>query len=150
MSLRNVSVIGDGNVAVGSELYEAALKAGRLIGRKGLVLVCGGLFGVMEAACKGAKEAGGITVGILPHYEETANPFVDVKIPTGMGHGRNVIVAASGSVVVAVGGNYGTLSEIAFALKLGKRVIGFKTWRVEGIENYEEMGDFLSAVDRAL
>jgi len=148
--LRNISVIGDGNAQPSSPVYRTAFEVGRLIARKGYVLVCGGLYGVMEAACKGAKSEGGITVGILPHYQDTANPFVDVKIATGMGHGRNVIVAASGHLVVAVGGSYGTLSEIAFSLKLGKRVIGFRTWRVEGIENYEEMGDFLSAVDRAI
>jgi len=148
--LKKVSVIGDGNVKPTSEIYRAAFEVGKIIGSRGIVLICGGLFGVMEAACKGAKEGGGITVGILPHYEDTSNSFVDIKIQTGMGHGRNVIVAASGDLVVAVGGNYGTLSEIAFALKLGKRVIGFRTWEVEGIENYEEMVDFISAVDRAL
>ncbi len=148
--MRSVSVIGDGNAKPGSQVYEAAYQVGKLIGERGLVLVCGGLFGVMEAACRGAKERGGITVGILPHYEEVANPFVDIKIPTGMGHGRNVIVAASGSLIIAVGGSYGTLSEIAFALKLEKRVIGFRTWKVERIENYEEMGDFLNATGLAL
>jgi len=148
--LKSVSVIGDGKAPEGSELYRAAREVGRLIAARGYALICGGLFGVMEGACRGAKEAGGLTVGILPHYEELSNPFVDIKIPTGLGHGRNVIVAASSQLVIAVGGSYGTLSEIAFALKLGKRVIGYKTWDVEGTENYEDMGDFINTVSDAL
>ena len=144
--MKSVSVIGDGKVPEGSELYRVAQEVGKLIASKGYALICGGLFGVMEGACRGAKEAGGLTVGILPHYEPLANPFVDIKIPTGLGHGRNVIVAASSEVVVAVGGSYGTLSEIAFALKLNKKVVGYKSWKVKGIENYEEMGDFIRAV----
>jgi len=148
--LKNVSVIGDGKAPESSELYRAAREAGRIIALKGCVLVCGGLFGVMEGACRGAKEEGGLTVGILPHYESHSNPFVDIKIPTGLGHARNVIVAASSQVVVAVGGSYGTLSEIAFALKLKRKVIGYKTWKVEGIENYEDMGDFINTVSNAL
>ncbi|WP_457679497.1 TIGR00725 family protein [Thermovibrio sp.] len=148
--MKRVSVIGNGKVEPSSEAYKVAYKVGKLIGKKGAVLVCGGLFGVMEAACKGAKEAGGLTVGILPNYGELSNGYLDIKIPTGMGHGRNAIVASSGDLVVAVGGSYGTLSEIAIALKLGKRVIGYKTWKVEGLEYYEDLGDFLTAVSASL
>jgi uncharacterized protein (TIGR00725 family) len=148
--LRSVSVIGDGSVPPGSELYEVAFQVGKLIAEKGFVLICGGMFGVMEGACKGAKAVGGFTVGILPHYEFQSNPYVDLKIPTGLAHGRNVIVAASSNLVVAVGGSYGTLSEIAFALKLGRRVVGYRTWSVDGIDNYEEVGDFINSVNLAL
>jgi uncharacterized protein (TIGR00725 family) len=99
------------------------------------VLVCGGLGGVMEAACKGAKGSGGTTVGILPGTDRTAaNPYVDTAIATGLGEARNAIVARSADALIAIGGAYGTLSEIAFALKAGKRVVGLGTWEVEGVE----------------
>ena len=149
--MKVVSVIGDGGAPEGSSLYETARKVGRLVAEKGYVLVTGGLFGVMEGASRGAKEKGGLTVGILPHYESTSNPYVDVKIPTGMGHARNVIVVSSASkTVIAVGGSYGTLSEIAHALKLGKKVIGFRTWEVEGTENYESSEDFIARLRAVL
>jgi len=148
--LKTVAVIGSGRVSPGSDLYETAVEVGRLVAGKGYALVCGGLFGVMEGACRGAKEAGGLTVGILPHYSWEANDFVDLKIPTGLGHARNVIVAASSPIVIAVGGEYGTLSEVALALKLKRRVIGYRTWKVSGIENYEDSQDFLRAVADSL
>ena len=149
--MKTVSVIGDGGAPLRSSLYETARKVGRLVAEKGYVLITGGLFGVMEGASRGAKEKGGLTVGILPHYENLSNPYVDIKIPSGMGHARNVIVVSSASkIVVAVGGNYGTLSEIAHALKLGKKVVGFKTWEIDGIENYEDIEVFLNRLDSLL
>jgi len=148
--LKSVTVIGDGTVKPSSHLYKVAVEVGRLIARKGYALICGGMLGVMEGACRGAKEEGGLTVGILPGYDWSSNPYVDIKIPTGLGHGRNVIVAASSPVVVAVGGSYGTLSEIAFALKLKRKVIGYSSWDVKGIENYEEVSSFLRAVDSSI
>ena len=149
--MKTVSVIGDGGALEGSSLYETARKVGRLVAEKGYVLVTGGLFGVMEGASRGAKEKGGLTVGILPHYENISNPYVDIKIPSGMGHARNVIVVSSASkIVVAIGGNYGTLSELAFALKLNKQVVGFKTWKIEGIENYDDAKEFLSRINNLL
>jgi uncharacterized protein (TIGR00725 family) len=88
----------------------------------------------MEAACRGAKEADGLTVGILPGADRTeANPFVDVVLPTGLGEARNALVVGAADVVIAIGGGYGTLSEIALALKAGKRVIGLGTWEIEGV-----------------
>ncbi len=147
--MRNVAVIGDGSVELNSDLYNVAFEVGKLIAERGYVLICGGLCGVMEAAAKGAKERGGLTVGILPSYEFNANPYIDVQIPTGMYQARNVLVVASSKVVVAVGGSYGTLSEIGHALKLGKKVIGYKTWKIEGIEYYEEKELFLNAVASA-
>ncbi|TCK04529.1 TIGR00725 family protein [Phorcysia thermohydrogeniphila] len=148
--METVSVIGDGNVLSSSELYQTAVEVGRIIAEKGYVLVCGGLYGVMEGAAKGAKEAGGITVGILPEYSSVANPYIDIEIPTGMGQARNVLVVSSSEVVVALGGNYGTLSEIAHALKLGKRVLGYKTWKIEGIDYYEDREGFISTLLRSL
>ena len=149
--MKTVSVIGDGGAPEGSSLYETARKVGQIVAEKGYVLITGGLFGVMEGATRGAKEKGGLTVGILPHYESLSNPYVDIKIPSGMGHARNVIVVSSASkIVVAVGGSYGTLSEIAHALKLGKKVVGFKTWNVEGIENYEDSKEFITRLSSLL
>jgi uncharacterized protein (TIGR00725 family) len=114
---------------------DAAHAVGRTLAAHGAVLVCGGLGGVMEAASRGAKEAGGTTVGILPGTDRAAaNPFVDVALPTGLGEGRNVLVVRAADALIAVGGGHGTLSEIAFALKTGKRVIGLGTWDVEGVE----------------
>jgi uncharacterized protein (TIGR00725 family) len=107
---------------------------GRLLAEHGAVLVCGGLGGKMEAACRGAKQAGGTTVGLLPGESRSdANRFVDVAIPTGLGEARNALVVRSADVVVAVGGGYGTLSEIALALKIGKRVVGLGTWEIDGV-----------------
>jgi uncharacterized protein (TIGR00725 family) len=98
------------------------------------VLVCGGRGGAMEAACRGAKEADGLTVGILPGSDRSeANPFVDVVVPTGLGEARNALVVGAADVVIAIGGGYGTLSEIALALKAGKRVVGLGTWEIEGV-----------------
>ena len=114
------------------EEYEAAVAAGSLIARAGAVLCCGGRGGVMEAASRGAREAGGTTVGILPDTGR-GNPFLDIVIRTGMGMGRNAIVVQSGDAVVAIGGGFGTLSEIAFALKAGKEVFGYRTWEIDGV-----------------
>lgn len=97
-------------------------------------MVCGGLGGVMEAACRGAKKAGGLTVGILPGTDRAAaNAFVDVAVPTGLGEARNALVVRAADALIAVGVGYGTLSEIALALKAGKRVVGLDSWDIEGM-----------------
>ncbi len=107
---------------------------GRLIAKRGAFLVCGGLGGVMEAAAKGAKAEGGTTVGILPQTEkETSNPYIDIPVATGFGEGRNVVIVRTADALIAVGGEYGTLSEIAFALKMGKTVVGLNTWEIRGV-----------------
>jgi uncharacterized protein (TIGR00725 family) len=107
---------------------------GRELASRGVVLVCGGLGGVMEAACRGAKESGGRTVGILPGADRSAaNPYVDVAIATGLGEARNALVVRAADALIAVGGGYGTLSEVALALKAGKRVVGLGTWDIEGV-----------------
>ena len=149
--MKSVSVIGDGKVLPGSDIYSVAEDVGFVVGSSGYVLVTGGLFGVMEAASKGAKRAGGITVGILPYYESEANSFIDIRIPTGLGQARNVIVVSSSNVIIAVGGGFGTLSEIAFALKMGKKkVLGVRTWKIGEVDNYEEKSGFLEAVRDAI
>jgi uncharacterized protein (TIGR00725 family) len=100
------------------------------------VLVCGGLGGVMEAACRGAREGGGTTVGILPGADRAdANPFVDVAVATGLGEARNALVVRSADALVAVGRGYGTLSEIALAIKAGKPVVGVHSWDIDGVDS---------------
>ena len=125
-------------VVGGSRAKETALRdayeLGRLIGRRGGVLVCGGLGGVMEAASRGAKEAGGLTLGILPgHAPQEANSSIDIPIATGLGYTRNSLVALNADVLIAVDGEYGTLSEIAFGLIYGRRVIGLGSWDIPGL-----------------
>jgi uncharacterized protein (TIGR00725 family) len=101
----------------------------------------------MEAACRGAKEARGTTVGILPGTDRNAaNAFVDIAIPTGLGEARNALVVRAADALVAVGGGYGTLSEIALALKAGKRVVGLDTWDIEGVERAESPEAAVDAV----
>lgn len=104
---------------------------GREIGRRGFLLACGGLGGVMEAAARGAKQAGGMTLGILPGMDKReANPWIDLPVVTGLFEGRNLILVRTADAVIALPGEYGTLSEIALALKIGKPVIGLQTWEV--------------------
>lgn len=125
-----IAVIGHGQATPGE--CGAAYAAGWTIAGNGAVLVCGGLGGVMEAACRGAKEAGGTTVGILPGTEGGC-PRLDITIRTGLGHARNILVVLSADAVIAVGGSYGTLSEIAIALKVGRPVYGINTWDIKGV-----------------
>jgi uncharacterized protein (TIGR00725 family) len=128
-----VAVVGPGEAE--PDEVAAAERVGSELARRGAVVVCGGLGGVMEAACRGAKEAGGRTLGILPGLDRAAaNPFVDVALPTGLGEVRNALVVRAADVLIAVGGAYGTLSEIALALKGGKRVIGLRSWEIDGVE----------------
>jgi uncharacterized protein (TIGR00725 family) len=113
---------------------ETALEVGRLIAQGGAILVCGGLGGIMEAAARGAKKAGGTTIGILPGNSlRDANPSIDVPIATGMGYSRNSLVAMNADVLIAIDGEYGTLSEIAYGMIYGKKVIGLGTWEVKGV-----------------
>jgi hypothetical protein len=112
-----------------TRLATAAEAVGRGIALAGAVLVCGGLGGVMAAACRGARAAGGLTIGILPGADtRAANPDVLIPIATGMGEARNVIIVRTADVVIAIGGEYGTLSEIALARKAGRAVVGLHTW----------------------
>ncbi len=122
-----IGIIGAGSCDEAT--YQMAVSVGRQIASRGYVLICGGLGGVMEGAARGAKEAGGTTVGILPGFSpQDANPFIDIPIVTGIGHARNVIIVRTAAVLIAISGSYGTLSEIAVALKLKKPIVGLKTW----------------------
>jgi len=122
-----IAVIGGGQCS--REEAKLAEEVGRELARQGAILVCGGLGGVMEAACKGASSEGGITVGILPgESRHAANPYVQIPIVTGAGYARNVAVVKSAQAVIAIGGSYGTLSEIGHALQSGIPVIGLNTW----------------------
>jgi hypothetical protein len=125
-----IAVIGAGDAAE-RQIAEAEA-VGRGLASAGAVIVCGGLGGVMAAACRGARSAGGTTVGILPGTDRAAaNEWVDIAIATGVGEMRNVLVVRAADAVVAIGGEYGTLSEIAFALKTGKPVVGLGTWTLD-------------------
>lgn len=122
-----ITVIGASDCS--AEETKIAEEVGQELARRGATLICGGLEGVMEAACRGASSQGGITIGILPgNSRKDANPYVGIPIVTGMGYTRNAIVAKSGQAVIAIGGSYGTLSEIAYALQSDIPVIGLGTW----------------------
>jgi uncharacterized protein (TIGR00725 family) len=138
--------VGPGEASAEQEAL--AEEVGRLLARRGAVLVCGGLGGVMEAACRGARSEGGVAVGILPGLDRgAANPHVSVAIATGLGEARNALVVRAADALIAVGGAYGTLSEIALALKAGKRVVGLGTWEIHGVERADGPE---SAVEAAL
>ncbi len=122
-----IAVIGGGRCS--AEEARLAEEIGKELARQGAILICGGLGGVMEAACKGARSQGGITISILPgDNQHLANPYVQIPIVTGMGYARNVIVTKSAQAVIAIDGEYGTLSEIAYALQSGIPVVGLNTW----------------------
>ncbi|MEF8852487.1 MAG: TIGR00725 family protein [Haloarculaceae archaeon] len=140
-----VSVIGGSTVS--DDEYERARRLGRVLGERGHEVVCGGLGGVMEAVCRGASEAGGHTVGILPGEQRAdANEYVDTAVATGLGNGRNVLVVLNGDAAVAVDGGSGTLSELGHALDLGRRVAGLGTHRVEGVDGIEHVETPVEAV----
>jgi uncharacterized protein (TIGR00725 family) len=125
-----VAVVGPGREASADEIASAE-EAGAAIASGGAVLVCGGLGGVMEAACRGARSEGGMTIGLLPGTDrEEANGWVALALPTGLGEGRNALIVRAADAVVAIGGGWGTLSEIAFALRAGVPVLGVGTWEL--------------------
>jgi len=146
---RIIGVIGGRRTE--KSLLKEAEKAGRLIAKNGATLVCGGLGGVMEAAARGAKAEGGLTLGILPQNDaKEANRFIDIPIATGLGIGRNLIIARTADALIAVGGEYGTLSEIAFALQMGKPVVGIQTWDIKGVIPAAHAADAIDRVFEAL
>jgi len=139
-----ISVVGGS--AADKKTLAMARAVGAVIGARGAVLICGGLGGVMEAAARGAKDKGALTVGIIPNYRmASANRFIDIVIPSGLGHARNVLVAAAGEIVIAFPGSHGTRSEISIALILGKRVLGIRAWgEIHGVtqlNSLEELED---------
>jgi uncharacterized protein (TIGR00725 family) len=128
-----IAVIGGSRP--GRQALEAAFEVGRLVARAGAIVVCGGLGGVMEAASRGAREEGGFVAGILPGGSPAdANPWVDLPVATGLGYTRNALVVMNADAVVAIDGEYGTLSEIAYGKIHGKKVVGLGTWDVKGVE----------------
>ncbi len=142
-----IGVIGSGECSPVTAAIAYAV--GKLIAQNNATLVCGGLGGVMESAARGAKEAGGLTVGILPGVDaKESNPYIDIAIVSGMSHARNVLVVRSSSVLIAIAGGYGTLSEIAIALKLGKPVVGLDTWNID--LNIIQASSPQDAVEKAL
>ena len=136
MDIRNrirIGVIGGANPE--KKWSQMAFEVGTLIAKNNAILVCGGLEGIMEAAAKGAKQAGGTTLGILPgNFPQDANPFIDIPIATGLGYTRNSLVAMNADTLIAIDGQYGTLSEIAYGIIYGKKVIGIGTWTIEGVQ----------------
>jgi uncharacterized protein (TIGR00725 family) len=148
-----VAVCGAGEAS--AEVAAHAEEVGRLLAQAGAVVVCGGLGGVMEGAARGASEAGGTSIGILPGMSrDAANPFLTLSIPTGMGEMRNTMIVRSADALIAIGGEFGTLSEVAFALKTGVPVVGLGTWElVKGgrtIDAFPQVGSPQEAVDEAL
>lgn len=147
-----ISVIGASKC--GKDLYKLAYDVGREIAKRKAILICGGLGGVMDASAKGAKEVGGMTVGMLPGDTRIgASKYLNVSLPTGMGEARNVLVIKAADVVIAIGGEYGTLSEIAHALKMNIPVVGLKTWDIGkdefGVSRIIKVDDPISAVEKA-
>lgn len=148
-----MAVVGPGEPS--SEEAARAEEVGRLLAEAGAVVVCGGLGGAMEAVCRGASSAGGLTLGILPgHDRREANQYVEVAVPTGMGEMRNALVVRAADAVIAVGGAYGTLSEIALALRTGTPVVGLGTWELSRDGQHDEgiirAADAREAVQTAL
>jgi uncharacterized protein (TIGR00725 family) len=133
-----IAVIGSGACEEGSELAQLAEDVGECLAKEDAVLVCGGLGGVMEAASRGAARAGGMVIGILPEDSPSrANPHCTQVISTGVGEARNLAVVASGQAVIAVGGEWGTLSEIGHARKIGRTVVALRSWTLSGREGME-------------
>ena len=154
MAFRIIGVIGSSKAE--PDVLKLAEEVGNEIARRGAAVVCGGMTGVMEAVCRGARKEGGLTIGIIPSDRKgDANQFVQIPIVTGMGMGRNVMLVKTADIIIAVGGEFGTLSEIAHALNIGKKVIGLRTWKLERahdkrIPNLIEVDSPKEAVDLAL
>lgn len=139
MAFKIIGVVGSSRSDASTNML--AEEVGKEIARAGAALVCGGLGGVMEAVCKGARSQGGLTIGIIPSdRKEDANQYVQMPIVTGMGVGRNVMLVKTADVIIAVAGEFGTLSEIAHALNLGKTVIGLNTWRLDKARDKPVLG----------
>jgi uncharacterized protein (TIGR00725 family) len=145
--VRYVAVVGPGEAS--PEEIQAAEEVGRELAQRGDVLVCGGLGGVMAAAARGAAAAGGTTVGLLPGTSrDDANEWIGIAIPTGLGELRNGLVVRAADAVIAIGGAYGTLSEVALALKTGVPVVGLRTWEIDGVEAVDSPERAVEAIER--
>jgi hypothetical protein len=135
-----ISVIGGHKIT--PEVEDLAHKVGYMIAKMGAILVCGGLGGAMEAASRGAKEAGGTTIGILPGKEkEDANSYIDIPLPTSIGYARNAIVACSADIIIALPGSYGTSSEISYGIVYKRPVIDLGNWNIEGMVKVKDLNE---------
>lgn len=142
-----VGVIGGSEA--NKKIVELAYEIGKEIAKHNYILVCGGMSGVMEAACKGAKDVGGLTIGILPGKEKNeANPYVDIPIVTAMSHARNAIIVRTADVLIAIGGKYGTLSEIGLAKVIDKPVIGLGSWDIPGVIKVKTVAEVVKEVKK--
>lgn len=132
MRKTTISVIGGSKCS--KEVEQIAHKIGKIVANMGAILICGGLGGVMKAVCQGAKSANGLTIGIIISYDKNdANEFCDIVIPSGLGYARNVLVVQAGDIIVALPGEYGTLSEVAYGLQFKKPVISLGGWDIPGV-----------------
>jgi uncharacterized protein (TIGR00725 family) len=144
---RQIAVIGSGGCGKGEEAWVLAEEVGRLLAQAGATVVCGGRTGVMEAVARGAAEAGGTVIGIVPGPSiEEANEHCTHVVATSLGHARNLAVVSSGEVVIAVGGEWGTLSEIGFARRLDRTVVALRSWELSGREGMEGAPGIVPAV----
>ena len=145
MRKKVVAVIGGHSCS--KEVEQLAQNLGKKLAKVVDYLVCGGLSGTMIAVCQGFKGAGGVTIGIIPSYNKNdANPYIDIVIPTGLGLARNVLVIQAGDIVVALPGEYGTLSEIAYCMQFGKPIISLGSWDIKGVikaKTVEEVVDII-------
>lgn len=132
-----------------SKIEKIAYTTGREVAQRGHILICGGMSGVMASACRGAKSDGGITIGILPGKDKSeANPSVDIPIVTAMSHARNAIIVRTADALIAIGGKYGTLSEIALAKVINKSVFGIETWDIEGVTKVKSAKEALDMIEK--
>lgn len=135
-----ISVIGGSQID--SNVEELAHKVGEIVANVGAILVCGGLLGSMQAAARGCKSAGGLTIGLLPGVEKSdANPYIDIALPTTIGFARNACVAASGDIIIALPGSHGTSSEISYGLVYKKPIIDLGNWNREGMIKVQDLND---------
>jgi uncharacterized protein (TIGR00725 family) len=149
MRKKVVTVIGGHSCT--KEVEQIAQDLGKNLAKVGDILVCGGLSGIMEAVCSGFKGGGGLTIGIIPTYNKNdANEFVDIVIPTGLGLARNVLVVKSADVVVALPGEAGTLSEVAYCLQFGIPVISLNSWDIKGVIKVKTVEEAVSKVKEIL
>ena len=144
-----ISVFGGREVL--PEVYDDTIIIGKRLAEENYLVFCGGGIGVMEAISKGVKEGGGTCIGILKGTTgEEANDYLALTIPTGIGIGRNVILAYNCDAAIAIGGKYGTLSEIAYALSLDKKVVGYKTWNIDGVEDAGSIEEVIEKINAAI
>jgi uncharacterized protein (TIGR00725 family) len=144
-----ISVIGGHEMT--QKTADLAYKVGQLVANAGAVLVCGGLKGVMEASAKGAKEAGGLTVGLLPGKDKKdANPYIDIALPTSIGYARNACVACSADIIIALPGSHGTRSEISYGIVYGRPVIDLGGWNVEEMIKVKDLKEAQAVVRQCI